>query len=141
MARQPGSLRSLGVGMVAIDKPTLARLKRLAGDTPLSHKVRELVELGEALESAGGGGGEIPLPGQERMVSPNTMSALNLRFQAVDEKLNAVLMWAFPDYFEGSEVKGVNSLISEKLEQVSKRILESKSKTEGVDGQSELKLA
>ncbi len=71
-----GSLRELGATAVGIDRLTHARLKRLAGDTPLCLKVKELVEEAERRELPGGGG-QVPLPGQERLVSPNTIAALS----------------------------------------------------------------
>ena len=66
----PNTLRGLGRATIGIDKPTQARLKRLAGDTPLCQKVRELIEQAERAEF--GCSGNVPFPGQELLASPNT---------------------------------------------------------------------
>jgi hypothetical protein len=87
------SLRAMGVTTLPCDKATKARLKVLAGDTPLCVKVKELVELGELVERAergesGGGGSQVPLPGHERLVSSNTLSAVNVKLNKVIELLS-----------------------------------------------------
>ena len=68
-----GTLRAAGVTAVAVDKPTRAKLKALAGDMPLSHWLRGIAfgtikpPQGDAQE---------PFPGQERAVSPATIHAV-----------------------------------------------------------------
>lgn len=78
-AMAEASLREIGLATVNIDKVTKARLRRLAGDTPLCLKVRELVDMAEAAE----GGGGVPLPGMETATSRNTLSSISQRLDAV----------------------------------------------------------
>ncbi len=85
------SLRSLGRATIGIDKPTQARLKRLAGDTPLCLKVRELIADAERRELPGGGGGEVPLPGQELLTSQNTIAALSSEVRSLSVLVSALL--------------------------------------------------
>ena len=49
--KRDDSLRAIGVTSVAIDKVTKAGLKRLAGNTPMCNKLKELVI--KALNSLG----------------------------------------------------------------------------------------
>ncbi len=84
-----GSLRALGVTTLPCDKATKARLKRLAGDTPLCLMVRELVDLAEGVKS--GSGGQVPLPGQERLVSSNTIPAIKQEVVALRSEIATML--------------------------------------------------
>ncbi len=89
-AMAEGSLREIGVCTLGVDKVTKSRLKRLAGDTPLCVKFRELVEEAEKRELPGGGG-QVPLPGQERMVSPNNLAAIGAEVRALSGMVQEVL--------------------------------------------------
>ena len=69
--RSPGTLRAEGISSIAVDKPTRARLKQLAGDMPVSHYLRALTER----ELAKTGKGRA-LPGTELLVSGATLPAI-----------------------------------------------------------------
>ena len=71
--RVPGSIRAEGQTSIAIDKPTRAKLKELAGDMPVSKYVKGLA-FGYITP---GGGAQEPFPGQERSVSENTLPAIS----------------------------------------------------------------
>ena len=90
-----GSLRGIGVTSIGLDKITKARLKRLAGDTPICVKVRELVE---QAEKDSGIGGQLVLPGEERNTSPNTIASIGHEVRSLAQKVEAmstaeVLLW------------------------------------------------
>ena len=70
---KPGSLRAAGFATIAVDKPTRAGLKVLAGDMPLAHYLRGIA-FGTIKPPEGNA--QSPLPGQERAVSPATIHAV-----------------------------------------------------------------
>ncbi len=84
-----GSLREIGQATLGVDKNTKARLKVLAGDTPLCAKVRELVEAEELRQ---GGSSGIPLPGQERLVSENTISAMSAKLSRLEAMVSGLVI-------------------------------------------------
>lgn len=70
-----GSLRSEGgITTLSIDKPTKRRIKKLAGDMPLSHFVKGVFF---GLIKLEGNGGQEALPGQEREVSQATIHSVS----------------------------------------------------------------
>ncbi len=76
-AMKEGTLHQIGVVTINVDRVTKSRLKVLAGDTPLCQKVKELVDMAEGVKP--GGGFMAPLPGQEALVSSNTMASLSIK--------------------------------------------------------------
>jgi len=71
---EPGSLRSQGgITTLAIDKPTKAKIRELAGDMPLAHFAKG-VFFGY-IKIPGNGAQEV-LPGQERGASKNTIASV-----------------------------------------------------------------
>lgn len=103
MARVEGSLRYYGYASIGTDKVTKARIKRLAGDTPISVFVRELVDMAEG--GGEGGGAQAPLPGQERYVSGATLSSISSK---LDRFMSAVILKA-----ESLDVEVNNALYGE----------------------------
>lgn len=72
MNRSPDSLRSRGgVEPLSLDRQTKAIIRQLAGDMPLCHYIRSLVELELAKT-----GKPKALRGTERMVSDNTIASV-----------------------------------------------------------------
>ena len=73
LAVKQGSLRAAGSSSVAVDKPTRAKLKELAGDMPVAHYLRGIAF--GYIKPPEGSAQEV-LPGQERFVSPATIHAV-----------------------------------------------------------------
>ena len=73
LKRVEGSLRSNGMCSIAIDLPTRAKLKELAGDMPVSRFVRELAFSLDKAVGGGAGSDNIPLPS---IVPPNKETTL-----------------------------------------------------------------
>jgi len=84
LARVRGSLRSEGLTRIAIDIPTRSRLKALAGDIPVSQFLRGIANGSITIT----GTPQAPLPGTERMVSGNTLSAIADSLKSVMARLN-----------------------------------------------------
>lgn len=85
--RIENSLRSNGKSTIAIDLPTRAKLKELAGDIPVSHYVRMLA-FGEI--SAPGATPQEPLLGTERQVSSNTFAAVASQVKVFNEQMRSL---------------------------------------------------
>jgi hypothetical protein len=88
--REPESLMSQGLTRIAIDKPTRAKLHELAGDMPVSRYLRGIA-FGDIKP---GGSPQAPLPGQERLVSSNTLPAIASSINSLISRLDA---WFEPE--------------------------------------------
>jgi hypothetical protein len=77
---------SQGLTRIAIDKPTRAKLHELAGDMPLSHYLRGIA-FGSIKPD---GGAQTPLPGQERLVSRNTLASVSAEVNALAAEVKAL---------------------------------------------------
>ncbi len=110
--RVPGSLRSIGVTAVPCDVTTRARLRVMAGDMPVSHYLRAIAFGEIELPGKGSSGSQVPLPGQELLVSNNTLASLGAKIVALESKL-AVLFLSFvgASTIQPGEVDSLDSLL------------------------------
>lgn len=113
------ALRDVGKTTIALDIPTRAMLKQLAGDGHVSDYVRALAERELAKTGAGRA-----LPGQERLASPNTIAEVNSkldRMAAAYCELFAkveILINKFADGTAASMVKAYKSIDKISTEEV-----------------------
>ncbi len=87
--RKLTSIRAEGHSSIGLSKVTRSMLQELAGDMPVSDYVRVLAE--RELGVTGGGGSQAALPGQERLVSPNTIAALSSEVRSLSVMVSALL--------------------------------------------------
>ncbi len=87
--RKLTSIRAEGHSSIGLSKVTRSMLQELAGDMPVSDYVRVLAE--RELGVTGGGGSQAALPGQERLVSPNTIAALSAQVRSLSVMVSALL--------------------------------------------------
>ena len=88
------TIRAGGITTVAVDKPTKAMLKQLAGDTPLYVYVKQLA-IKEMV------GGQAGLPGHEHLTSQHTIAAVKsdtAAIRAFVKRLDAAFDKAVPPY-------------------------------------------
>ena len=124
-----GTLRAAGVTAVAVDKPTRAKLKALAGDMPLSHWLRGIAF--GTIEPPRGGAQE-PLPGQERAGSPATIHAVAAKMSALDE--NSALLLVIATAIADKLGIRINTGLRDKFKTLARSVAGPE------DSQSELKL-